>query len=41
MFHVGIAVTMGLNNFVWSFIAAYPAPWKVSMEFSALNWGLK
>jgi hypothetical protein len=24
-FHVGIAVTMGLNNFVWSFISAYPA----------------
>lgn len=37
MFHIAIAVTMGLNNFVWSFIAAYPALWLASAEFSALN----
>jgi hypothetical protein len=25
IFHISIAVTMGLNNFVWSFLATYPA----------------
>jgi hypothetical protein len=24
-FHVAVAITMGLNGFVWSFVATYPA----------------
>jgi hypothetical protein len=24
-FHLGCAVVMGLNNFLWAFIATYPA----------------
>jgi hypothetical protein len=24
-FHLGVAIVMGLNIFVWSFVAAYPA----------------
>jgi hypothetical protein len=27
MFHVGIAIFMGLNTFLWSFVATYPAIW--------------
>jgi hypothetical protein len=40
-FHVSIAVTMGLNNFVWSFISAYPALWLVSTMLWAHDFGLK
>jgi hypothetical protein len=33
-FHLGIAIAMGLNNFVWSFTAAYPAVWKTCTDLS-------
>ncbi len=37
LFHVSVAVSMGLNNFVWSFTAAYPAVWMASKYVAALN----
>jgi hypothetical protein len=30
LFHLSIAFTMGLNQFVWAFAATYPALWWVS-----------
>jgi hypothetical protein len=32
MFHVSIAATMGLNNFVWAFVATYPAVFQTSLD---------
>jgi hypothetical protein len=34
-FHVGIAAVMGLNNFVWPFIATYPAVYIASNDLSS------
>jgi hypothetical protein len=41
MFHVGIAVLMGLNVFLWAFAATYPAVWYccISPGLRGLNWG--
>jgi hypothetical protein len=36
-FHFGIAVSMGLNNFVRSFPACYPAVWKVAADLHAAS----
>jgi hypothetical protein len=35
-FHVGVAATMGLNNFVWSFLATYPAILWASRDLAVL-----
>jgi hypothetical protein len=35
-FHVGIAIVMGLNNFVWAFTAAYPALFMLSTHLPHL-----
>jgi hypothetical protein len=37
-FHLTIAVVMGLNNFVWSFLAVYPAIAYVAARTSKLLW---
>jgi hypothetical protein len=36
LFHVGIAATMGLNNFVWSFLATYPSIFWASQHVAVL-----
>ena len=41
-FHVGIAVVMGLNNFVWAFAGCYPALLLLTSQIQHLSrhyWG--
>ncbi len=33
MFHIGVAIVMGLNDFVWPYFAAYPILFYCSMDF--------
>jgi len=37
-FHVGIAVVMGLNTFVWAFVATFPAVYCVSQWMHVTKW---
>jgi hypothetical protein len=31
LFHTSIAIVMGLQSFVWSFLAAYPLLWAIAV----------
>ncbi|HXB91892.1 MAG TPA: hypothetical protein VNU72_06370, partial [Puia sp.] len=37
LFHLSVAVIMGFNTFVWTFLAAYPAVYYASLELNAMH----
>lgn len=40
LFHIGVAFTMGLNDFLWAFVATYPIVFRCSVQFEQWRQGL-